>query len=273
MLLSLIPIASQSSWVFCGLLIALILHSFIGCAEKPSPPLRIGTNVWPGYEPLYLARDLAYLNPKTVHLVEYPSSSEVIRAFRNHAIDGAALTLDEVFLLAEDGFEPKVILIMDISNGGDVIVGRPGLETVMDLRERRIAVESTALGAYVLSRALALNGLKVSDVEVIHLEVSEHASAFKSGRVDAAVTFEPVRSELLTSGASILFDSAQIPGEIVDVLVIRKAYLDENSRKVNELLNGWFRAVAYLNKNPRDAAAKMAMREQINADQFLKSLD
>ena len=270
---SLTPIASQPAWVYCGILVVLILFSFTGCGEKPSPPLRIGTNVWPGYEPLYLARDLAYLNPKTVHLVEYPSSSEVIRAFRNHAIDGAALTLDEVFLLAEDGFEPKVVLIMDISNGGDVIVGRPELATVMDLKGRRIAVESTALGAYVLSRALVMSGLKVGDVQVIHLEGSEHAPAFKSGTVDAVVTFEPVRSELLAAGASLLFDSTQIPGEIVDVLMIRKSYLDENLKKVNELLTGWFRAVGYLNKNPRDAAVKMALREQIDADRFLKSLD
>lgn len=67
-------------------------------------PLRIGTLVWPGYEPLYLARERGYLDPKSVRLVEYPSNSEVTRAFRNRAIEAAALTFDEVHpLLASSG--------------------------------------------------------------------------------------------------------------------------------------------------------------------------
>ena len=61
-----------------------------GCMRDAEAPLRIGTNVWIGSEPLYLARDLGRLHPKAVQLVEYPSASEVLRAFRNQAIDGMA---------------------------------------------------------------------------------------------------------------------------------------------------------------------------------------
>jgi len=89
---------------------AVLAPSLAGCGVEPAPPLRIGTNVWPGYEPLYLARELGYLDPRSVHLVEYPSASEVIRAFRNHAIEAAALTFDEVLLLTQDGFKPRVVL-------------------------------------------------------------------------------------------------------------------------------------------------------------------
>ncbi len=89
---------------------AVLALSLAGCGVEPAPPLRIGTNVWSGYEPLYLARELGYLDPRSVHLVEYPSASEVIRAFRNQAIEAAALTFDEVLLLTQDGFEPRVVL-------------------------------------------------------------------------------------------------------------------------------------------------------------------
>ena len=64
-------------------------------------PILLGTNVWPGYEPLYLARSLGYWDDSSVKLVEYSSASQVIRAFRNDAIHIAALTLDEVLLLKE----------------------------------------------------------------------------------------------------------------------------------------------------------------------------
>ena len=94
--------------------------------REPEPALRIGTNVWIGSEPLYLARELGRLDPATVQLVEYPSASEVLRAFRNQAIDGMVISLDELFGLAVDGFQPRIILVVDVSHGADVVVGRAG---------------------------------------------------------------------------------------------------------------------------------------------------
>ena len=39
------------------------------------------------------------------------------------------------------------------------------------------------------------------------------------------VTYEPVRTKLKSAGARQIFDSSLIPGEIVDVLVVRTSYL------------------------------------------------
>ena len=200
--------------------IALLL-TVTGCVREPEAVLRIGTNVWIGSEPLYLARELGHLDPATVQLVEYPSASEVLRAFRNQAIDGMVISLDELFGLAVDGFQPRIILVVDVSHGADVVVGRRGMRTMHDLKGKSVAVESSALGAFVLSRALAINGMQASDVNVVHLESNEQPEAFEKGQVDAAVTFDPYRAQFLRAGAKTLFDSTQIPGEIVDLLAVR----------------------------------------------------
>ena len=84
--------------------------------------MHIGTNVWPGYEPLYLARELGYFDDQPIHLVEHAAATEVIRAFRNGTIDAAALTLDEVLLLAQHGQNPRIVLVMDFSQGGDTLI-------------------------------------------------------------------------------------------------------------------------------------------------------
>jgi len=243
-----------------------------GCMRETEPPLRIGTNVWIGNEPLYLARDLGYLQRDAVQLVEYPSASEVSRAFRNQAIDGMVISLDELFVLAVDGLQPKVVLIVDVSHGADVVVGRSGMRAMKDLTGKRVAVESGALGAFVLSRALTLNGMQASDVNMVHLESNEHPAAYKEGQVDGAVTFDPYRTQLLAAGANTLFDSSQIPGEIVDLLAVRASVLEKNPRAVQDLLTGWFKALDYLEREPKDAAARMAVREQITGEQFLRAL-
>jgi NitT/TauT family transport system substrate-binding protein len=239
--------------------------------REPEAALRIGTNVWIGSEPLYLAREIGHLNPATVQLVEYPSASEVLRAFRNQAIDGMVISLDELFGLAVDGFQPRIILVVDVSHGADVVVGRRGMRTMSDLKGKSVAVESSALGAFVLSRALAVNGMQASDVNVVHLESNEQTSAFEKGQVDGAVTFDPYRAQFLNAGARTLFDSAQIPGEIVDLLAVRASAIDKEPKAIQALLAGWFDAIDYMNRNPKDAARQMGIRQQTTGEQFLEA--
>ena len=234
--------------------------------------LRIGTNVWIGSEPLYLARELGYLDPAAVQLVESPSASEVLRAYRNQAIDGMVISLDELFSLAVDGLQPRAILVVDVSHGADAVVGRRGMRSMQDLRGRPVAVESGALGAFVLSRALALNGMQASDVNVVHLESNEQPSAFEKGQVDGAVTFDPYRVQLLRAGAATLFDSTQIPGEIVDLVAVRASVLERQPNAIRALLSGWFGALEYMKADPGDAAQRMGIRQQTSGEQFLQAL-
>ncbi len=84
----------------------MVRSSRFGAARS----LSVGTNVWPGYEPLYLARSLGLYGQAPIRLVEYASATQVIRAFRNGAIDVAALTLDEVLLLRESRLDARVII-------------------------------------------------------------------------------------------------------------------------------------------------------------------
>ena len=181
------------------------------------------------------------------------------------------ISLDELFGLAVDGFQPRIILVVDVSHGADVVVGRRGMRTMSDLKGKSVAVESSALGAFVLSRALAVNGMQASDVNVVHLESNEQTSAFEKGQIDGAVTFDPYRAQFLQAGARTLFDSAQIPGEIVDLLAVRASAIDKEPKAIQALLAGWFDAIDYMNRNPKDAARQMGIRQQTTGEQFLKA--
>jgi NitT/TauT family transport system substrate-binding protein len=257
--------------LLCVLACGALLLALGSCFRQPETALRIGTNVWIGSEPLYLARELGRFDPAAVQLVEYPSASEVLRAFRNQAIDGMVISLDELFGLATEGFQPRIILIVDVSHGADVVVGRGGMKTMHDLKGKSVAVESSALGAFVLSRALAVNGMQASDVNVVHLESNEQPSAFEKGQVDGAVTFDPFRAQFLKAGGSVLFDSTQIPGEIVDLLAVRADVFDKKPKAIQSLLAGWFDAIDYVNSNPGDAAKRMGIRQQTSGEQFLEA--
>lgn len=252
------------------LLIFLFLIILSSCDSRlhnaKTKPLIVGTNVWPGYEPMYLARDLGFFNDNDIRLVEYSSATQVIRAFRNEIIDAASLTLDEALKLLNNGFNIKVVLIHDISNGGDVILSVPSIKKVKSLAGKRVGVESMALGAYVLSRALEINSVDLSNVKILPIEIDEHESAFKNKQVDAIVTFEPVRTKLLNLGANQIFDSSMIPGEIVDVLIIRDGLSNAKIDKVALLVKNWFKTLEYIDQNQQVAYGKIGKRLGLSSD-------
>jgi NitT/TauT family transport system substrate-binding protein len=252
---------------------------FSGCGigggqsvDLESDPLLIGTNVWPGYEPLYLARELGYFDSSGLRLVEYTSATEVIRAFKNDTIGVAALTLDEVLLLRQDGIDVHVILVIDISNGADVILAKPHIESLADLRGKRVGIESSALGAYVIHRALSMAEMSISDITVVALEVDEQEEAYLDGTVDAVVTFEPMRSRLISTGARQLFDSTQIPGEVVDVLAVNDEAHERFGEHLQVLLVAWFKALQYQAEQPEKAAQLSSRRMKIAPSEVLSAL-
>jgi NitT/TauT family transport system substrate-binding protein len=85
------------------------------------------------------------------------------------------------------------------------------------------------------------------------------------------VTFDPYRAQFLKGGATILFDSTRIPGEIVDLIAVRQSVLDKRPEAIQALLNGWFGAVDYMQADPKDAARRMGIRQQTSGEQFLEA--
>ena len=252
------------------LIISLIL---LGCHKAQEPEIRIGTNVWPGYEPLYLAKELGYFKGTGIRLIEYPSASEVIRGFKNQNLEAAALTLDEAIYIRETDNEVVIVLVMDISHGGDVIISQPGINDFADLKGKTIAVESSALGAYFISRALEIHNMTIDDVIIKHLRVNNHEELFKNNEVDATVTFEPIRTKLLAAGGKVLFSSKDIPGEISDVLVVRKNVLVQMSQQLTKLADGWFLALDEIKIHPQKSAKILARRLKITPSEVLESYE
>ncbi len=254
--------ARMNYLVLCLLFLALVgsALAFNICSKRQEPLLRVASGLWIGYEPLYLARSLGYYENKNIRLVEMPSASQASQALRNGMIEAACLTLDEALSLLQDGVDLRVVLVIDVSHGGDALLANPGVDNLQALRGKRVGAENAAVGAIILDAALQAGALQAKDVTIVPLTVDEHADAYLAGKVDAVVTYEPVRSQLLKAGAHVLFDSSQVPGRIVDVLVVRSEIAAAHTQALKALLKGHFRAREYLASQPQDAAKRMVPR-------------
>jgi NitT/TauT family transport system substrate-binding protein len=260
------PLVRRRSWLRGVLAGACTL---VGCAPAPRLPLRFGAQPWPGYELVYLARARRYFAPEQVRLIESPSASASLRALATGALDGAALTLDEVLTARERGLPMSVVAVADVSMGADVVMSRPGLRQPADLAGRRVGLESSATGAVMLDALLTRSGLSLKDVKIVPLTVDQHFRAYQEGRVDALVTYEPVRSRLKAAGAWLLFSSAEVPGRIVDTLAVRQDVMDTQADALRAMLAGHFRALEDWRRDPLAVAPLMAPRLGLASDDLV----
>lgn len=255
--------------ILASLLYCLMLAA---CTAAPEKPLRLGTNAWIGYEPLYLAREINALDQDKVRLIEYTSSVPVLHAFRNNLLDAAALTLDEALLLAQQQPDISVVAVLDISNGADALLARPEIHSLQQLQGKTVALENLATGGYLLSRALQLSGMPASAVKIRTVSAEGHEAALQSSGIAAVVSYDPQKTRMLANGANNLFDSSKIPGEIVDVLVVRDQVLQNKPQMLRHLLKGWQIAQQYLQRNRHDSLVKMQARQRLNTLQIEAAL-
>lgn len=227
--------------------LAIIL---VGCLGKPAHTLRIGTNVWTGYAPLYLAQQLDWLEPDSYKLIDFPSASDAIRAFRNDLLDIAAVTLDEALILLHSGVDVEILLVMDVSHGADALIAQPRINHIDGLIEKTVAVEPSAVGTYFFNRFLQINPQLKGKITVLPAAVDTHTNLFISNKADAVVTFDPVRANLLEQGGNLLFDSRQINNEIIDVLVVKKGLFQTHSEELTQLKSIWFETIDYIGQKP-----------------------
>ncbi len=193
---------------------------------------------------MFLAQDQGWLSPSEFRLVEFVDDGEVMRGFRNRAVEAAWLSMDEVLAVAQSGAVDPVILFLSRRITRRRCRRRAAdLITAADLKDRRVAAQINSVNAYLLDRALKQAGLAASNVRLVNLPPNRHLAAFRRREVDAVVTYEPVRSQILEAGGVEIFSSASTPFEVLRVLVIRRDYLESHEQQADTLCSAWNRAV------------------------------
>lgn len=213
--------AQVAIWIACCLLAA--------CGQPRVTRMRIGMNPWPGYAHLAVAVQAGLFAEQGIdaQLVEYPSLHDLSRGFADGQIDVLPSTLVEVLQLhAERGRLPEVVWLADQSCGGDAVVSR---SEPAGLRGHRIGFEAHSLGSYILARFLERHQLLAADVEAVSMSQDQMVLAFADGRIDAAITYPPFTAQMLTAnGARVVFDTREIPDEVVDTISIDRTLLDQD---------------------------------------------
>lgn len=236
----------------CGLL--------FGPAAQAATNLKIGTVVWIGYGPYYVADqlDLYKKSGVKVTLQVFNDPALIPPAVTGGSVDGGMVTYDQVISSVAKGSSMRVVAPIDYSNGGDAIVATMDITSVKQFKGQKIAYNPLSPSDFLLSYALQSNGMSEKDVKPVNMTPEGVPAAMASGGVKVGVTYEPSISEIVAMDGGkkfhVVFSSKDAPGLITDVLVFKKEYIAKNPAVVKALIQGYVDGLDYMKKNPAEAA-------------------
>ena len=238
-------------------LIVLLALSAQAFAQKPA--FTVGWSIYAGWTPYYYMNKAGILRKWAdkygiaikVQRFDYAPSLD---AFVAKNIDACAMTnMEALDMPAASGVPTTVVLIGDYSNGNDALLVRGGLQ-LKDLAGKKLLLVQKTVSEYLFDRAMTINGLRdqIRKVRLVNTSDSDIANAFLGDAgANAVVTWKPMVSLLAKQkGIASLFNSSQIPGEILDLMVVRTDVLaraDGSGQKFAKALSGaWYEMLAQM---------------------------
>jgi len=261
-----------------ALALAAALALVAGCGsgddaagDSTSATVRLGFSAWPGWFPWQIAEEqgLFARNGVTVELKYFDSYTDSLNALATGNLDANSQTLNDTLSSVSGGAKQTVVLVNDNSTGNDQIIAKPGINSVADLKGRKVAAEEGTVDHYLLLLALREAGLTERDVEFTPLLTDAAAAAFVAGQVDAVGVFAPFTTTALElPGSKAIATSADFPGAIPDHLVFGSEFVAEHSDQVQAVVKTWFDTLAWIKDNPDKAIEIMAKRAGVSAEEY-----
>ncbi|MEO8598026.1 MAG: putative urea ABC transporter substrate-binding protein [Candidatus Solibacter sp.] len=231
----------------------LLLLSLAASAFAQKPAFTVGWSVYAGWTPYYYLNKSGILRKWAdkygitikVQRFDYAPSLD---AFVAKNIDACTMTnMEALDMPAASGVPTTAILVGDYSNGNDALLVRNGLQ-LKDLPGKKMLLVEKTVSEYLFDRAMTINNLReqIKKVRKINTSDSDIAMAFIGDTsASAIVTWKPMVSQVAKQkGVTSLFNSSQIPGEILDLTVVRTDVLnrpDGAGQKFAKALTGaWY---------------------------------
>ena len=232
-------------------------------AAAPGKPesgtFRMGIEPWLGYGPWRIAeaKGIFKKNGLDVKIINFATDDQINAAFASGKIDGTNVATHTALRFVGQGLPLKAVLLEDVSLNADAILAGKDVNSIKDLKGKKVAYEEGTTSDILLAYALAQNGMSKSDIQPVPIPASDAGTAFLAGRVPVAVTYEPYLTTALQKdkNAKLLYTAGKNPGLIGDVFAVSDDTIKNKPGQVAALIKSWGEAVDYYNAHKAEGQA------------------
>lgn len=184
-----------------------------------------------------------------IDVVQFNDYVESMNQYTAGEFDACTMAnIDALTIPAAGGVDSTALIVGDFSNGNDAVILKNG-HSIKDSKGQNINLVELSVSHYLLARGLESVGLSEKDVKVVNTSDADLVSAYTTSDVTAVATWNPLVSEILSMPKSNkVFDSSQIPGEIIDTLIVNTKTLKENPKLGKALVGAWYEIMEKMKK-------------------------
>lgn len=250
-----------------GLVLAFSASLSAAHAEKS---FKIAWSVYTGYMPWPYAEHAGIIDKWAkkygikIEVTQINDYIEAINQYTGGGLDGVTSTImDGLTIPAVGGVDTTVLIVCNHSNGNDGIVVKGEGKTMADLKGKKVNLVQYSISHYMLDLAFKKHGISPADVKLQNISDADFIAAFQTPDVDAVVAWNPAYIELKKlPNISIVFDSKEIPGDLVDGFLVNTKTLQENPELGKALTGAWFEAMDIIkSKGEKSEEARKFMAE------------
>lgn len=233
--------------------------------------VKIGMVTFPGYAPLYLAKEKGFFENVDVELVRIEAIGDLRSAMNSGNIDMYIATPD-IFQSTQTQEPPGIgFLAIDESFGADGIAVTNDVNSMADLKGKKLGAEPGFPPYFILQYMLNKDGMTLSDIDFKDISSQDAGNAFVAKQLDAVGTYEPYLSKSveLRENSKILVSSADLKGLIVDIIFANKELASNKPATLKAVADGWFKAIEYYETNQDESMAIMAKAFGVSKEEMI----
>lgn len=236
-------------------------------------PLKIAYSDWPGWIAWEIGIQKGWFKEEGVDVkFEWFDYVPSMDAYVAGKVDAVCMTNGDALVTGATGKPSVGILINDYSNGNDMIVAAPGIESMKDLKGKKVGIEEGFVEHLLLLTGLEKNGLKPEDVTIVNTPTNETPQVLASKAVDAIGAWQPNSGQALKAlpGSKPVFTSADAPGIIYDLLYVSAESLEKNKDDWAKVVKVWYKIADYIRDedNLDDALKILSARVNLKPEEY-----
>lgn len=257
------------SKLFACLSLTVALAAPLAAEAAPKKDFKVAWSIYVGWMPWGYAADHGIVKKWAdkyginIEVTQFNDYVESMNQYTAGAFDAVTLTnMDGLSIPAAGGVDTTAVIVGDFSNGNDAVILK-NRDKLADIKGQNVNLVEFSVSHYLLARALESIGSSERDVKVVNTSDADMVAAFKTPDVTAVVTWNPLVSTILEDpSAKKVFDSSQIPGEIIDLMVANSEVLKDNPDFGKALAGIWYDTMKVMTA---DSAEGKAAREAMGA--------
>lgn len=272
------------------IILTLTAALFTGCGASKEPSadvkenntassevpevVNIGTQQMPNDEKIAITK--GYFEEELgvkVNIIEF-QAGDIRNAMVSKDIDFALLGSSSATLGIANGIDAELIWIHEVLGDAERLVAKNGsnINTIQDLKGKKVATPFATTTHYSLLKALELNGISETDIALLDMQMPDVYAAWQRGDIDAAYAWEPTLSNLLKDGKTIISSKDMAAKGVVtsNVEIVRREFAEKYPEIVTKYIKALDKAVKLYNEEQAEAVKTIAGALQITEEEALK---